>query len=150
MYYSDSIIATKICIGLISSWSFENYAIFFSVLTSFFFSVIYPAVQHLMCSLSLYVPTEQILCLLTQCSTSAYVCVFCQSFKKKTCVDFLRLYVDLYQSYSYDSFGVKTGPALRVTSWNQRDKDVEFNRGENDSGERPRAIMLPPFFFFFG
>ena len=66
--------------------------------------------------------------------------------KKKTCVDFLRLYVDLYQSYSYDSFGVKTGPALRVTSWNQRDKDVEFNCGENDSGERPRAIMAPFFF----
>ena len=38
-------------------------------------------------------------------------------------------------------FGVKTGPTLRVTSWNQRNKDVEFNCGENDSGERSRAIM---------
>ena len=25
--------------------------------------------------------------------------------------------------------------------WNQRNKDVEFNCGENDSGERSRAIM---------
>ena len=40
-----------------------------------------------------------------------------------------------------DSFGVKTGPTLRVTSWNQRNKDVEFSCGENDSGERSRAIM---------
>ena len=47
----------------------------------------------------------------------------------------------LYQSYLYDSFGVKTGPTLRVTSWNQRNKDVEFICGENDSGERSRAIM---------
>ena len=36
---------------------------------------------------------------------------------------------------------IKTGPNLRVTSWNQRDKDVEFVCGENDSGERSRAIM---------
>ena len=49
--------------------------------------------------------------------------------------------MDLYQSYSYDSYGVKTGPTLRVTSWNQRNKDVEFNCGENDSGEQSRAIM---------
>ena len=49
--------------------------------------------------------------------------------------------MDLYQSYSFDSLEVKTDPTLRVTSLNQRNKDVEFNCGENDSGERSRAIM---------
>ena len=43
--------------------------------------------------------------------------------------------------FSYDYFGVKTGPTLRVTSWNQRNKDVKFNCGENDSAEQSRAIM---------
>ena len=61
----------------------------------------------------------------------------------------LHLYVDLYQSYSYDSFGVKTGPSLMVTSWNQRNKDVEFNCGENDSCERSRAVMALLFKQFF-
>ena len=37
--------------------------------------------------------------------------------------------------------GIKTGPTPGVTSWNQRNKDVEFICGENDSGERSRAIM---------
>ena len=37
--------------------------------------------------------------------------------------------------------GIKTGPTLGVTSWNQRNKDVEFICRENDSGERSRAIM---------
>ena len=36
---------------------------------------------------------------------------------------------------------IKTGPTSGVTSWNQRDKDVEFICGENDSGEQSRAIM---------
>ena len=36
---------------------------------------------------------------------------------------------------------IKTGPTPGVTSWNQRNKDVEFICGENDSGERSRAIM---------
>ena len=58
--------------------------------------------------------------------------------------------MDLHQSYSYDSFGVKTGPNLRVTSLNRRDKDVEFNCGENDSGERSRAIMALLFLFGIG
>ena len=37
--------------------------------------------------------------------------------------------------------GIKTGPTLGVTNWNQRNKDVEFICRENDSGERYRAIM---------
>ena len=37
--------------------------------------------------------------------------------------------------------GIKTGPIPGVTSLNQRNKDVEFICGENDSGERSRAIM---------
>ena len=37
--------------------------------------------------------------------------------------------------------GIKTGPTPGVTSWNERNKDVEFICGENDSGERSRAIM---------
>ena len=37
--------------------------------------------------------------------------------------------------------GIKTGPNPWVTSWNQRNRDVESIRGENDSGERSRAIM---------
>ena len=37
--------------------------------------------------------------------------------------------------------GIKTGPTPRVTSWNQRNKDVEFICKGNDSGERSRAIM---------
>ena len=37
--------------------------------------------------------------------------------------------------------GIKTGPTSGVTSLNQSNKDVEFICGENDSGERSRAIM---------
>ena len=37
--------------------------------------------------------------------------------------------------------GIKTGPTPRVTSCNERNKDVEFICGENDSGERSRAII---------
>ena len=37
--------------------------------------------------------------------------------------------------------GIKTGPILGVTSWNQRNKDVEFIFWENDSDEQSRAIM---------
>ena len=37
--------------------------------------------------------------------------------------------------------GIKTGPTPGVTSVNQRNKDVEFICGENDSGELSRAIM---------
>ena len=55
--------------------------------------------------------------------------------------------MDFYQFYSYDSYGVKTGPTLRVTSWNHRNEDVEFTCGENDSGERSRDIMALLFFF---
>ena len=36
-----------------------------------------------------------------------------------------------------------------VTIWNQRNKDVEFNCGENDSGERSRAIMALLYYIFF-
>ena len=51
------------------------------------------------------------------------------------------LLVDLCQSYSHDAPWDQTCPTPRVTSWKQRNKDVEFICGENDSGERPRAIM---------
>ena len=37
--------------------------------------------------------------------------------------------------------GIKTGPTPGVTSWNQRNKDVELICGENDSSEQSRAIM---------
>ena len=37
--------------------------------------------------------------------------------------------------------GIKTVPTLGATSLNQRNKDVEFICGENDIGERSRAIM---------
>ena len=37
--------------------------------------------------------------------------------------------------------GIKTGPTPWVTSWNQRNRDVESICGENDSGERSRAII---------
>ena len=37
--------------------------------------------------------------------------------------------------------GIKTGSTLGVTSLKQRNKDVEFICGENDLGERSRAIM---------
>ena len=64
------------------------------------------------------------------------------------------------------SRGIKTGPTPWVRSWNQRNRDVESIFGENDSGERSRAIMallflkafqkcetvllfLKQFFFFF-
>ena len=36
---------------------------------------------------------------------------------------------------------IKTGPNPGVTSWNQRNKDVEFICGENDSGEQSKVIM---------
>ena len=43
--------------------------------------------------------------------------------------------------------GIKTGPTPGATSWNKRSKDVEFICGENDSGERSRAIMALLFNF---
>ena len=51
------------------------------------------------------------------------------------------IFVDLCQFHSYDALGIKMGPDPRVTSCNQRNKDVEFICGENDSSERSRAIM---------
>ena len=38
----------------------------------------------------------------------------------------MHLFVDLYQFYSYDSFGVKTDPNLGVTSWNIGTKKTNF------------------------
>ena len=49
--------------------------------------------------------------------------------------------VDLCQFYSYDAPWDQKLPTQDVTSLNQRNKDVEFICGENDSGERFRAIM---------
>ena len=45
------------------------------------------------------------------------------------------------------SRGIKTGPTPWVRSWNQRNRDVESIFGENDSGERSRAIMALLFLF---
>ena len=44
-------------------------------------------------------------------------------------------------------FGIKTGPTPGVTSWNQRNNDVEFICGENDSVEWSRAIMALLFLY---
>ena len=38
-------------------------------------------------------------------------------------VDMYDLLVNLYQLYSYDATGVKTGPTQGVTSWNNRNKE---------------------------
>ena len=37
---------------------------------------------------------------------------------------------------------IKTGPTPWVTSWDQRNRNVEPICGENDSGERSKAIMV--------
>ena len=37
--------------------------------------------------------------------------------------------------------GIKTSPTRGVTSWNQRNKDVEFICGENNLREQSRAII---------
>ena len=56
---------------------------------------------------------------------------------------------DLYQLYSYDTPGVKTGPCPGVTSWNNNNREGRIHFvGETDSGERSRAIMAFLFFFF--
>ena len=44
---------------------------------------------------------------------------------------------------------IKTDPTPGVTSLNQRNKDVEFICGENDSDERSRAIVALLFSILF-
>ena len=64
-------------------------------------------------------------------------------FFSETGRDKLRLLVCSNSLWTFVNFihmmplGIKTGPTLRVTSWNQRIKDVEFNCGENDSVSDP-------------
>ena len=49
--------------------------------------------------------------------------------------------VDLVNFIHMMPLGIKTDTTRGVTSLNQSKKDVEFICGENDSGERSRAIM---------
>ena len=54
--------------------------------------------------------------------------------------------IDLVNFIHMMPLGIKTGPTPGITSLNLRNKDVEFICGENDSGERSRAIMALLFF----
>ena len=53
----------------------------------------------------------------------------------------LHLLVDLCQYHSYYAPWDQNVPQPRVTSWKQRNKDVDFICGENDLGEQSRATM---------